>query len=177
MKDCLSRTILPRGADFSPFATLGMKCRSRGLFRLSEQCFFVWLRAVSSSRPEVFHDVARRRGQGWPLGHRAPARRAASLTAATRDITLEQAGLNQPCRSDRAARCPAISATGNALFSRSPTSRGEPTSHSLFPSSSWAVPFCSGPKARKLVSGGTERLHTTMPHARGRWGPGGRDQS
>jgi hypothetical protein len=90
-----------------------MRCRLRGLFRLSKQCFFVWPGAVSSSLPEVFHDVARGRGQGWPLGHRALARRAASLTAATRDITLEQAGLNQPCPSDHAARCPAISATGN----------------------------------------------------------------
>jgi hypothetical protein len=35
-------------------------------------CFFVRLkRAVSSSRPDDAQGGARRRGQGWPLGHRA----------------------------------------------------------------------------------------------------------
>ena len=61
-------------------------------------------------------------------GHRAPARREASLRAARRGVTLEQAGFNRPCPSDGAVRCFAISTAGTSSLSPSAVGRGEPTS-------------------------------------------------
>ena len=100
-------------------------------------------------------------------GHRALARREASLRAAGRGVTLEQAGLTRPCPSD-VPPCP-----GADSFPRrkSSVSHDELTSHSP----SRAVPFWLSPRAGKLVSGGTRRLHTTMPHFAGplgTWGTG-----
>lgn len=71
------------------------------------------------------------------IGHRALARREASLRAVAHGGTLEQAGLIRPCPSDAASNVPPCAAVDSLTRGKSSISHDELPSHSP----SWAVPF------------------------------------
>jgi hypothetical protein len=114
MGNCLSSAILLRGIDLSFCCCTGRVMSVSRPMSLIKPCFFVWLGAVSSSRPEPCH-----------------------AGAAARGGTLEQAGLIWPCPSDAASNVPPCVAADNLTHGKSSISHAEPTSRSP----SWAVPF------------------------------------